>query len=119
MSKIIIPPKETKKIKCWFHKYPKLSSALFTWENSGQKLNSIPPYSEIRDDDYAVIDIEPNKYVTCEYSILGYAIEPIPKIEPTYPAVAIMFEHKETFEKLWWHFRRSDIEYTKAYFKED
>ena len=106
-SKLVVPqPKEVDSGDPWYHKYKRLSSAEFTYGNSGNKENLPPPFSEVKskDDDYQIVDIEGLYGMGRAYTIVGYTENP-PFQPNEYHAVAIMFEHTGTFEKTWWHYR--------------
>jgi len=87
----------------WYEKYAKLNPALFTWENSGQRLGDAPPYHAKMDGDLNTIDIEGKYGIDQVYKLLGYTENPQFNAKG-YPAVAIMFERCDTFEKIWWHY---------------
>jgi hypothetical protein len=88
----------------WYKKYPKLNSALFTFENSGKRSNDPPPYSLIERGG-ELIDIK-DKYSVSGYKILGYTESP-PFPAEGYLAIAVMFENGN-FEKTWWHYPRDE-----------
>jgi len=86
----------------WYEKYEKLTSALFTLENSGRKIGEAPPYHAKRNADYDIEDIEGLYGMNQVFKIVGYTLDP--PFPVRYPAVAIMFEDQQTFEKIWWHY---------------
>lgn len=89
-------------MKKWYEKYEKLNSILFTYDNSGKKLNFPPPYKSRRNKEYDTIDIEGKYGMNKLYRILGYS-EELP-FYGNYPCVGIMFENLYNFEKIWWHY---------------
>jgi len=86
----------------WYEKYKKLNSVLFTYDNSGKKLNLPPPYKSRRNKDYDTVDIEGKYGMDQLYKIIGWTMEP--PFKAAYPCVAIMFENLYNFEKIWWHY---------------
>jgi hypothetical protein len=87
----------------WYKKYKKISSALFNYENSGVKTNLMPPWRDIYDADLNMVDIQGSYGSDKIWRIVGYTENP-PFPSNGYEAIAIMFEHQNTFEKTWWHF---------------
>lgn len=96
--KVIDPNK-----KAWYEKYQNLSSARFTYGNSGNSKNLPSPYSEKLVDD-EIVDIKGIWGSEKHYKIVGYTENP-PFQPDGYHAVAIMFEDQTTFEFIWFHFR--------------
>lgn len=78
--------------------YPKLPSCEFTLLNS------------IRFKHENIIDYFESDKGCNEWCIIGYTLNP--PFDTHYPAVAIMFENKKTFEKYWCH-------YSLDFFKDD
>lgn len=89
----------------WYEKYEELNSAMFTWENSGQRLGSAPPYRSRRDEHFNTTDIYGEFGLDKMYKIVGYTENP-PFDANGYPSVAIMFEEQTEFFKIWWHYER-------------
>lgn len=79
----------------WWEQYPHLPSMQFTGANSGRRTGEAPPgYFE-------------NGKLHSPFSQaipLGYTLEP--PFQTSYPAVAILWEMQDTFERLWWHHER-------------
>lgn len=82
----------------WYEQYPKLSSAMFTYENSGNKANLSPPGRRSIGGDSIKLHFS-------TWTILGYTLNP--PFAPSYEAVAIMFEYPD-FNKIWWHFLKDN-----------
>ena len=79
----------------WYKQYPKLSSYQFSWELCGVHLGESQPYTQnAHTKELSVIDND--------YMIIGYCLD-LP-IRPRTNMVGIMFEHKHTFEKCWFHY---------------
>lgn len=98
-TKLIEPDfSKIEKVK-WYEQYPQLNSALFTYQNSA-KMMCEPYLYDIKDSELQPIRFV--EYSANEYEILGYTLNP--PIPARYEYVAIMFEHKKTFEKVWFHY---------------
>jgi hypothetical protein len=83
----------------WYEQYPQLNSVLFTYQNSAKMMGE--PYLFYFKDG----KLRPIRFIESaanEYEILGYTLNP--PVTAPYDYVAIMFEHKLTFEKVWFHF---------------
>ena len=87
----------------WYGIHEKLSSALFTHENSAR--GEAPPYQEICDGDFDTVRIQGFYGMAEIWKIVGYTESP-PFPARGYEAVVIMFEDRKTFEKKWWHYSK-------------
>jgi len=83
----------------WWEEYPQLNSASFTYENSGNKLGESHPFAEKMDG-----GLKPIIGVSSMFEILGYTLNP--PFSAPFQSVAIMFERKDDFSKLWFHYVR-------------
>ena len=92
-------PQPDVNIHNWWEEYPRLSSALFTNENSGRVLGEIQPFSEKMEG-----GLKPITGVSQMFDILGYTLNP--PFSAPFLSVAIMFERKDDFSKIWFHFVR-------------
>jgi len=88
----------------WYNKYKKLNRILFTWENSGRRDGTGPPFYCVRDKDFNTVDIKGICGIDQVYKVVGYTETP-PFSPCGYPSIGIMFEDLQTFEKVWWHYR--------------
>jgi len=89
----------------WYKQYKQLHSGLFTYANSARALR-MPYY-------FTVINgkLERLKGSGDKYEIKGWCLNPPFQPSSNYPHVAIMFEHKETFETVWFHYELEADEY--------
>jgi len=83
----------------WWEEYPQLNSASFTYENAGKTLGESFPFGEKMDG-----GLKPIIGVSNMFEILGYTLNP-PFTAP-FGNVAIMFERKDDFTKMWFHYVR-------------
>jgi len=88
--------------KKWYEKYKKLNSQFFQRENSGNSHALSPPFRYLQDSDWNILDIKGIYGMETVYEIVGYTENPI--YYANYPCVAIMFERKDDFERIWWHY---------------
>lgn len=83
----------------WYENLPRLSSSEFTYENSGGKNGDAHPFSQSIDG-----SLKPINCISNLYNILGYTLNP-PYGAP-FEYVAIMFERKDDFSKVWFHYNK-------------
>jgi hypothetical protein len=82
-----------------YEQYTLLPSSKFTVANSARKLRE--PYYYLQKEDKLI----PSPYMrelAIKYKIIGYTLNA--PIVAKYPYVAILFEHSETFQRVWYHF---------------
>lgn len=94
----LIKPEPIEPVK-WYEQYKRINSSKFTIENSSRKLGE-PQYYYFKDG-----KLIPNPYMKSfaeKYKIIGYTLNA--PIEAKFPYVAILFEHCETYELVWYHF---------------
>lgn len=89
----------------WYEQFDEISSALFSWENSGQRLGNAPPYIDIMDDDSFMVGIKPYVGMDQLFRVVGYTEDP-PFPPRGYVGIGIMFEDTTSFEKTWWHYSK-------------
>ena len=87
----------------WYEKFPKLPAEDFTHENSGARSDEPPPWKEIHDYNRGMIGIEGLYGTEKVWKPIGYTFD-VPRPDCRHMTVAIMFENRGTFEKIWWHF---------------
>lgn len=90
-------------MKKWYEKYKNINSSKFTVENSARKVG-LPILYIVKNDKLVVIPYI--RGVAEKYKIIGYTLNA--PITANFPYVAILFEHCETFELVWYHY---NIEY--------
>ena len=88
----------------WYKIYPKLSSFIFIYENSGKCSSEAPPYNVIyrKGGDLDIEGIKGEWGMDQHWKVLGYTEQP--PFGTSYESVAVMFEDQVTFEKRWWHY---------------
>lgn len=86
----------------WYQKYARIPAEEFVWENSGDRLDTPPPWKEVSDYIRGVVGIHGEWGLENIWTPVGYTTDIQQK---RYPCVAIMFENRQNFEKVWWHFR--------------
>ena len=85
--------------KNWWEKYPKINSAKFTNENSGKFLGGMPPYGQS-----IAGELKKIVGVSSMFEIVGFTLNP--PFQAPFPNVAIMFERKDDFSQIWFHYGR-------------